>query len=94
MFNVTSLLNTTQIHDKKITIDEWEMLEEPMNGVSTLLWNPTSYIMKLMFLYSTIFTLKLVKFSLTLGQFYIYIKYFGQVVTIDLGTNKITPTTA
>jgi hypothetical protein len=52
------------------------MLEEPMNGVSTLSWNHTSYKMKLMFLYSTISTLKLVKFSLTLGQSYIYIDYF------------------
>jgi hypothetical protein len=92
MFNVTSLLSTIQIHDKKPTIDEWEMLEEPMNGVNTLSWNPTSYKMKLLFLYSTISTLKLVKFSLALGQSYIYIDYFGQVVVIDLGTNKVTPT--
>jgi hypothetical protein len=36
MFNATSLLSTIQIHDKKTTIDGWEMLQELMNGVSTL----------------------------------------------------------
>jgi hypothetical protein len=87
-------LSTIQIHDKKTIIDEWEMLEEPMNGVSTLSWNPTSYKMKLMFLYSTISTLKLVKFSLTVGQSHIYIDYFWQVVAVNLGTNKITLTIA